>query len=188
MKKGQGLDIGSRVRAARKRQGLSLDQLSRICGVSKAMLSQIEQNKTNPTVAVIWKIALGLHVEISDLVNVPGGARKFEVIRSTDDRYTFLSSGATAVRTLSPLHLEKDIEFYQVTLKPKGSLVSEPHYRGSAEIAAVSRGRVKVVSAGRETVLGVGDSAYYSADVPHSLVNMSRGESVLYLVVRYESP
>ena len=184
---GQKLEIGGRVRSARKRQGLSLEQLSKLCGVSKAMLSQIEQNKANPTVAVIWKIALGLNLEIADLVNVPGVGRRFEVIRSSDDRYIFSSDENVEVRTLSPLHLEKDIEFYQIVLKPKGVLDSEAHFKGSAEIAAVTRGKVRLVSADRETVLAPGDSAYYSADVPHRLINAARGPSVLYLVVRYES-
>lgn len=182
---GQKLEIGARVRSARKRQGLSLEQLSKLCGVSKAMLSQIEQNKANPTVAVIWKIALGLNMEIADLVNVPGAGRRFEVIRAGDDRYLFSSDEKVEVRTLSPLHLEKDIEFYQILLKPKGSLDSEPHFKGSAEISALTRGKVRVVSADRETVLSPGDSAYYSADVAHRLVNVARGPSVLYLVVRY---
>ena len=38
-------------------------------GVSKAMLSQIETNKVNPTIATIWKIARGLNIEIQDILD-----------------------------------------------------------------------------------------------------------------------
>ena len=41
-------------------------------GVSKATLSQIEANKTNPTIGVLWKIASGLGVPFSDLLGEQG--------------------------------------------------------------------------------------------------------------------
>ncbi|MGS0759029.1 helix-turn-helix domain-containing protein, partial [Roseateles sp. GG27B] len=53
-------------------QGLSLDELSRRAGVSKSMLSQIERNLANPTVAVVWRLANALRVELAELL---GGER-----------------------------------------------------------------------------------------------------------------
>jgi len=41
-------------------RGLSLDDLSKRAGVSKSMLSQIERNQANPTVAVVWRLANAL--------------------------------------------------------------------------------------------------------------------------------
>ncbi|MBM4082873.1 MAG: helix-turn-helix transcriptional regulator, partial [Planctomycetes bacterium] len=54
--------LGKNVLRFRKRKNLSLDELAQRSGVSKAMLSQVEQEKVNPTVAVVWKIAHGLGV------------------------------------------------------------------------------------------------------------------------------
>ncbi len=51
--------IGSNIQRIRKEQGLTLEVLAERSGVSKAMLSQIESDKVNPTVLTIWKIALG---------------------------------------------------------------------------------------------------------------------------------
>ncbi len=51
-------------------------------GVSKAMLSQIEAEKVNPTIAVVWKIAQGLGVELQDLLSGGGQiSRRFNVVR-----------------------------------------------------------------------------------------------------------
>src|SRR6204780_995060 len=68
-------DLGRRVaenlRQRRKARGMSLDDLARASGVSRAALSQIETRKTNPTVGVLWKIAVGLGVPIAELIGAP---------------------------------------------------------------------------------------------------------------------
>ncbi len=46
----------------RKHRNLTLDQVSELTGVSKAMLAQIEKGKSSPTVTTLWKIANGLQV------------------------------------------------------------------------------------------------------------------------------
>jgi len=38
---------------SREQRGLSLDKISELTGVSKAMLAQIEKGKSNPTVSTI---------------------------------------------------------------------------------------------------------------------------------------
>lgn len=49
----------------RKTRNLTLDQVSELTGVSKAMLGQIEKGKSTPTVTTLWKIANGLQVSFS---------------------------------------------------------------------------------------------------------------------------
>jgi len=181
------LEIGQRVRKCRKQATLSLDQLARLSGVSKAMLSQIEQNKTNPTIAVIWKIAKALNVGIAELVEINTPRVQMQVIRREDARYLFIDNAQCSIRTLSPLSLEKDIEFYEIDLKPGGSLESEPHFQNTIEILTVSRGKVDVRSGDQTIVLHTGDSAYYSADVAHAIVNDTRSPAHAYLVVKYRS-
>jgi transcriptional regulator with XRE-family HTH domain len=53
--------VGSRIRNPSARNtDLTLEELSLKCGVSKSMLSQIETESVNPTIATVWKIAGGL--------------------------------------------------------------------------------------------------------------------------------
>lgn len=183
----QLLQIGAKVRQIRKRAGLSLDQLANLSGVSKAMLSQIEQNKANPTVAVIWKIAQALNLAVSDLVEGGMPKRRFQVIRKQDERYLFASNERCTIHTLSPLSLEKDIEFYQIDFEPNGSLDSEPHFRNTEEILVVTVGKVKICSGDQEVTLQRGDSVYYSADVNHSIINPAARSAQAFLVVKYRA-
>ncbi|TEB40949.1 XRE family transcriptional regulator, partial [Flavobacterium circumlabens] len=48
----------------RTSQQLSLSTVSKLTGVSKTMLNQIENGQSNPTITTLWKIANGLHLPI----------------------------------------------------------------------------------------------------------------------------
>jgi transcriptional regulator with XRE-family HTH domain len=89
-----------RLRLARK---MTLEQLSRAAGVSKSMLSEIERDKANPTIAVAWRLANALGLELNQLFapsqreretvrvlgraryvqRTPNGTRLIELYRST---------------------------------------------------------------------------------------------------------
>ena len=105
--------------------------------------------------------------------------------RAADRTYHFRSDDACQVRTLSPLHLEKDVEFYEVRLQPGAALTSAAHYHGTREFVTVEAGQVRL-TAGRDVVdLARGDSGSYPADVPHEIANVGRSAAVLFLVVIY---
>src|SRR5258707_10739079 len=73
-----GLDlagVGRRVRARREALGLSLDDLSRLCGVSRSMLSEVERVGRTPTVLVLDRIATGLGTTLARLLREPDAAR-----------------------------------------------------------------------------------------------------------------
>jgi transcriptional regulator with XRE-family HTH domain len=77
----------------RKERALSLDDLSLKSGVSRAALSQIEGMRTNPTLALLWKVAVGLNVPIHELLgsDSDASARVLRVgdappLRSVDGR------------------------------------------------------------------------------------------------------
>jgi quercetin dioxygenase-like cupin family protein len=81
--------------------------------------------------------------------------------------------------------MEKDIEFYEIILHSQGALESEQHVRGTEEFLTVARGRVRITSAGQEEILKKGDSVHFSADVTHSILNLNKSDSIVYLVVKY---
>jgi transcriptional regulator with XRE-family HTH domain len=180
--------LGDRVKELRQRKGWTLDQLSGTCGVSRSMLSQIERNGVNPTVAVALRIAQAFGIALGSLVDAPAASAKIEVVRADDRSTQFRSDKDCRIRTLSPLHLEKDVEFYEIRLRPGGALRSAPHFAGTREILAVHQGSVRLSSGGAVQELGAGDSAHYPADVPHEIANSGRDTVIAYLVDLYTSP
>jgi transcriptional regulator with XRE-family HTH domain len=174
-----------RVRELRKKKGWTLEQLSAACGVSRSMLSQIERNQANPTLGVAYRIAQAFGMSLGSLVDVPNATATIDVIRAEDRTYHYRSDASSRIRTLSPLHLEKDVEFYELLLRPGGSLKSAPHFGGTREFLTVQQGTVKLVSGNDETVLHKGDSAHYPADVPHTIENVGKTDALMFLVDIY---
>ena len=174
-----------RIKELRGERGWSLDALSKACGVSRSMLSQIERNQANPTLVVMFRIAQAFGMSLGQLVEAPGATSCVDVIRAGDRAFHYRSDKDCQIRTLSPLHLEKDVEFYEVTLQPNGALRSSAHFEGTREFLTVQKGAVRVESAGDLETLFPGDSASYRADVPHAIVNTGRHPAVIFLVDIY---
>lgn len=174
-----------RVRDLRKQRAWSLEQLATASGVSRSMLSQIERNEANPTLAVTFRIAQAFGMTLPELIEAPGAQSSIQTIRANDRAHLFRSDADCQIRTLSPLNLEKDVEFYEIRLGPGGALRSAPHFSGTREYLAVQKGRVRLECASDAEELGPGDSASYRADVPHAIVNLGRTEAVAFLVDIY---
>jgi len=176
-----------RVRELRKKRSWTLEQLAAASGVSRSMLSEIERGNANPTLAVTFRIAQAFSMSLGDLVDTPETApgSRIDVIRADDPAHHFRSDRQVRIRTLSPLRLEKSVEYYEVTLRPGAALTSSPHFEGARELLTVERGTVRLTSAGDTATLNPGDSAHYPADVPHAIENTAATDAVCFLVVTY---
>ena len=174
-----------RVRELRRKSGWTLERLSASCGVSRSMLSQIERNRANPTLGVAFRIAQAFGLSLNDLLDLPKMEPGLDVIRGSDRNYHFRSDTDYQIRTLSPLDLEKDVEFYEVVLHPGKALRSAPHYQGTREFLTVQQGAVRIITGNMQSELQKGDSAHYPADVPHAIENVGKGDAIIFLVDIY---
>ena len=179
--------LRKRVKQLRAERAWSLDALARASGVSRSMLSQIERGQANPTVGVTFRIARALGISLAELLEAPGTATSMTAIRAQDRAFHYRSDRDCTIRTLSPLNLEKDVEFYEVELAEGGELRSAAHFRGTREFLTVQKGRVRVESGADAEELGKGDSVSYRADLPHAVVNIGNGPAVLFLVDIYRN-
>ena len=82
--------VGDTLAALRQARALSLDELSRMAGVSKSMLSQIERAQANPTVAgqFEWYV----------LTVQPGGALESQALEAGTREHLTDHSGALQVQ------------------------------------------------------------------------------------------
>ncbi len=178
--------IGKNMQYLRKQQSLTLDVLAEKSGVSKAMLSQIESEKVNPTVATVWKIAQGLGVEINELLKGETvSPRRFKV--TPKDRITQLDTDEPGVhiKVLSPISMAEDLEMYYVTFQPRGVLRSEPHFPNTEEFLTIIKGSVRVAAGDNTSDLQAGDFITYHCDVAHSIENLTDGPAEVHMVVRF---
>jgi transcriptional regulator with XRE-family HTH domain len=179
-------NLGKRVKKLRGDRGWSLEELATASGVSRSMLSEIEREKANPTLTVTFRIARAFGLTLQELIeSAEASASKIQVIRASDRAQVYRSDKQCEIRTLSPINLEKDVEFYEMTLRPGGTLRSQAHFEGTREFLTVEDGSVRIESDQNSEELGKGDSGTYRADVPHAIVNTCKGDALVFLVVIY---
>src|SRR5512141_1344989 len=82
-----GRVLCGRVRELRKKKGWTLEQMSAACGVSRSMLSEIERQRANPTLAVAYRIAQAFGISLGELVQMPNATHQIDVIRADDRTY-----------------------------------------------------------------------------------------------------
>ncbi len=174
-----------RVKSLRRSHQFTLEELSTVTKVSRSMLSQIERGQANPTLAVTCRIAEAFNVSIGDLVDEPWITSFIQVIHSDDPALIYRQDDQCRIRTLSPLNIEKSVEFYEIRIAVGGTLESLPHFEGTKELLTLSQGEVLIISAKDEKKLKTFDTAHYRADVAHSIHNIGKSEAIGYMVVTY---
>jgi len=176
--------VGSNLRRLRGQRGLSLEKLSRLSGVSRAMLGQIELGQSAPTINVLWKIAHALGVPFSGLISARQEG-SVHVLRADQSKRLTSHDGSFASRALFPFDSPRRVEFYQLTLRPGAVEKADAHNPGTVENLVVAQGAVEIEADGRREVLEAGDAIVFEADVPHLYRSRSADESVMYLVMTY---
>ena len=124
-------------------------------------------------------------MSLVELIEMPAATPRLEVIRADDRSYHFRSDRRCKIRTLSPLSLQKDVEFYEIVLGRGGALRRAAHFHGTRELLTVQQGTVRLSAAEESAELKTGDSIHYPADVDHAIENLGQEEAVLYQVVTY---
>src|SRR5512139_1776156 len=83
--------LGGRMKQLRGERGWSLEALGNASGVSRSMLSQIEREEANPTLAVTLRIARAFGLELGELLQTGAASSKVTVIRADDHAYHYRS-------------------------------------------------------------------------------------------------
>lgn len=63
------VELGNKIRTIRNYKGISLEDLSDKCGIDPAPLSKLERGETNPTIQTLYRIAQGLNVELTEIID-----------------------------------------------------------------------------------------------------------------------
>lgn len=164
-------NVGVALNKLRLAQKLTLEQLARRSGVSRSMLSQIERNQTNPTVATMWRIANALGVSMDEILVGEKREHEIELIPEHAILRLLSSDRKCQMKVLGPLHLAGRIEWYDMIFEPHGALVSEPHEPGTAEHLTLIDGTLAVESGNQRQLVAVGETVRYRADQHHAIRN-----------------
>lgn len=175
-------NVGKFVRRQRRARGLTLEELADRSGVSKSMLSQIERDQTNPTLATVWRLCESLGVTVEAFFGQDERAEAIEVLAAHGTPSIRSADGGCELRILGPLGLGGQVEWYDMRAQPGAELVSQPHEAGTVEHLTVLEGTLVVESGGERRPLAAQETARYRADRPHAIRNES-GEAARALLM-----
>ncbi|MCU1353231.1 MAG: family transcriptional regulator [Acidimicrobiales bacterium] len=174
--------IARNVRLLRTDRQWSLDQLAARSAVSKGMLVQIEQARTNPSIGTLSRLADGFGVTLAQLVDISGSAH-VRVISAADVVRLWEGAPGSAGDLLAGTDRREHVELWRWRLAAGDAHESEGHLPGTRELLTVITGRL-VLEVGDERHEVARDGAVlFDADVPHTYRNEGRAALDLVLVV-----
>lgn len=174
--------LAGNLKRLRTERNLSLGGLAELSGVSKVMLSQIEKGESSPTINTLWKIATGLQVSytrlIEEQVEVPLIIRKNEsaVLDEGNGYQVYHYSTANPAR---------DFEFFNSILAPAGSFTSEGHGVNTHEYLLVTKGVMTFLYCNQEYILQEGDFIHFDCSLPHTYQNHEKTPTEFTNIVYY---
>ena len=176
--------LASRVKEARQKLDLSLAALSKLSGVSRSMLSQIERAESCPTVATLWNLASALNLEVAGLLdNDPRERSPIKELVTADQTPVIMSKGkGCKIRVLSSPEMVGETEIYELEFNANAMLDSGPHRAGCLENLTVFKGELLVTSDGVSQVVKNGETVRYVADRDHSIHAPKRASRAVLIV------
>ena len=173
--------VAENIRRIRKTQKLSIDRAAELTGVSKSMLGQIERGLVNPTVAVLEKIAQGLHVSLTELVE-HRGEMPDTLYRSVDVAGQRLNKGRVIRYPLFPFDTESRCESCQLDIFIGGSYDLPDQIPGSRVYLTVLAGTLEVKAGGETYRLENRDSLMLRGSQPVHYENV--GNTTVHMIQR----
>ncbi|WP_133779644.1 helix-turn-helix domain-containing protein [Pedobacter nutrimenti] len=182
------LKISYRIKEIRKEKQITIQELANSAGVSKGLISQIENNRTIPSLPVLMNIVHSLNLDLTVFfkdIYANNHREKVLIMRSSD--YKSLkketSKGFDYQRILTRNIHAGPVDFVLLTLK-KGSKRNKMVVTDAFEYKYVVKGRVNYLIEDNNYILEEGDSIFFDGRLGHNLSNIGDSEAVM-LVVYY---
>ncbi|MGK0169635.1 MAG: transcriptional regulator with XRE-family HTH domain [Gammaproteobacteria bacterium] len=163
--------LGSTIARLRRAYKLSLSELSEQSGVAKSIISQIERNETNPTLATIWRLSQALDARIEDMLSGEERPAFLQHQRRSDVPLLMSQDERCRLRIIGWIDTVEWVQTYWFEADPGGVLDSEPHQAGSVESLSVTIGSLEVTLEGETRAVTQGETLRYRGDQAHQVAN-----------------
>ncbi len=176
--------IANNLKNMREQKKLSLDKVASMTGVSKSMLGQIERGESNPTITTVWKIANGLKVPFTSLVDEP--KIDYMIVSKADVDPVQDDLGKVRTYPFFPYREDQPYEIYMSDMDKGAYMEGASHGEGSYEVITVFQGELTMRVNDEELVLKAGSGLGFWADKPHIYHNTFDGLTQFNIVISYK--
>jgi transcriptional regulator with XRE-family HTH domain len=172
--------IGERLRSARDRQGLTLDQLSEASGLSKAHLSRLEAGERQPSIAALLDLSSTLGVSVNTLLGEDHEGPPLSISVGDEPRH---DTNGLAITARSGFPGSSILEALSITIDPVRAPSNPARHRGE-EWLYVLAGTLRLEYDGATHLLEPGSCAHFDADRPHRLGAVGGPAEILMLAAK----
>lgn len=180
----EDVSVGERIRAIRRRKGLSLRVLSAASGLSSNAISLIERGENSPTVSSLRRLAKALEVPIAAFFQDP--SEQMVTFVKADQRPRSNVKGMV-IESLAAGITDQRLEPLLVTAEEGSGAISETYSHVGEEFIHCLKGVIEYRVGDRLYEMEPGDSLLFKASQIHSFRNPSTSPAVALIVIE-ESP
>jgi transcriptional regulator with XRE-family HTH domain len=165
------MEIGIRIKKFRKLSGLTIKRLADKAGVTQSYISQLENDKVNPSLGTLKKIANALNINMIDFFE--RDRADDNIIVRKEERIDFsFPSGKFRSQLLASNIASKAMEPIYTIIDPGGDTIeSYRHGNSSEEFGIVVKGELLLEIDGTEYHLHEGDAFYFKSNRSHRYLN-----------------
>lgn len=175
------MDIGSNIRSIRKRKNWSIQQICERTGLSQGFMSQVENNKTSPSIATLDSIAQALHVPLAFLLLK--NEERMQIIRKDERRKTIHGKENFEVEHLTN---RGNVRMMLVEMPP-GASTEDTHAHAGEEMHFIIQGTLYVEQGEDSATLSAGDSFSWKACIPHYAKNVGNEVAIVLISINNDS-
>jgi transcriptional regulator with XRE-family HTH domain len=171
------VQIMAKLKDIRKEKNITLQELAESAGVTKGMLSQVENNRTIPSLTVFLSIIKSMQIDINDFFtdfNTPQNSKV--IFKKASQYHRILSS------TIEQYH----VDFVLLTLMPDAQRASVQ--TDAFEFKYILKGTVEYTISEEVYLMEAGDSIFFDATEPHNPRNVGNTEAQLLVLYIFNTP
>jgi len=184
------LNLGGQIHQLRLQKSMTLQNVSDLTGLSKPLLSQIENNIAAPPIATLLKISKAFNVNLGYFFQEPAAADRIDVLRK-EDRFAVMrrvheetASVGYYYECLTHPMTNKHMEPFMVEIEPRAEEDLLFYQHRGEEFLFVLDGQLEFRGGEKIVQLEQGDSLYFDATISHALRGLE-GKKVRVLAVIY---
>jgi transcriptional regulator with XRE-family HTH domain len=179
------VELATRLKSARQKAGLTLDQLADRSGVAKGVLSKVENFRVTPSLPSLIKIVGALEIPLEKIFEGIGAEQKnaISVVKKKDRVEVERDAEKSSIRyfDMVPSQTWRKMDPFELRVPPGGGRSELLTHEGE-EFLTVLNGAISFVLGEDTYQLKAGDSAYFNAEIPHGIQNPGRKEAKVLCV------
>ncbi len=131
------------------------------------MISQIESDKTSPTIAVLSRLANAMNIKLGDLVEPPNDSKRTKIFEPSEENKVTNNKSAFVCHQLLTKSGRIPTDFYFFHFPEYGKTAFSANISGSTKYIWLERGKLTIYLANEVVYLTSGQMTSFNASIPH---------------------